>query len=157
MASFAELYSRAFRDFVIDAVPASGPNKPSKAEIRALGAALDLAIAAAAIGDLEVAAAFLQDYVDAATVAQAAAEAARIAAEAAAAKVKNRVRSRPGPTKFELEDGNRRVWFRVTRTFIDHPYIRAIVASIPKGAGLAVTKVRPGPTKFELLDGSKRA
>lgn len=40
MGQFSDLY-KAFRDFVTDGVPSSGKNEPNKAEIRAIGTALD--------------------------------------------------------------------------------------------------------------------
>lgn len=48
--AFKDLFGSAWRYFVTDGVPASGPWKPSKAEITAIGAALDVAIASAIQG-----------------------------------------------------------------------------------------------------------
>lgn len=41
MTSFTDLYGQAWRDYVVDGVPASGVYEPEKATIRALGQALD--------------------------------------------------------------------------------------------------------------------
>lgn len=50
MGDIATRFSSAFRDFVIDGVPASGVNNPSKAEIRALGQLVEQRIGGAAAG-----------------------------------------------------------------------------------------------------------
>lgn len=68
--SFAQRFARVYRDFNLDGVPASGASEPEKAAIRSIGAALDLALAAAAVGDLEEAMALLQPIADEATAAR---------------------------------------------------------------------------------------
>ncbi|QYC10555.1 SGNH/GDSL hydrolase family protein [Brevundimonas nasdae] len=68
--SFAQRFARVYRDFNLDGVPASGANEPEKAAIRAIGAALDVWLAAASVGDLEAAMALLQPIADEATAAR---------------------------------------------------------------------------------------
>lgn len=68
--SFAQLFAQVFRDFKLAGVPASGANEPEKHAIRAIGAALDLQLAAASAGDLEQAIALLQPIADEATAAR---------------------------------------------------------------------------------------
>ncbi|WP_438853177.1 hypothetical protein [Brevundimonas nasdae] len=68
--SFAQLFAQVWRDFKLAGVPASGANEPEKAAIRAIGQALDLALAAASVGDLEQAIALLQPIADEATAAR---------------------------------------------------------------------------------------
>ena len=50
MGAIADGFAAAFRDYVAAGVPASGPNNPSKAEIRAIGVQLEQAIGAAVSG-----------------------------------------------------------------------------------------------------------
>lgn len=76
LQSFAQLFAQVYRDFKLAGVPASGANEPEKSAIRAIGAALDLAIAAASVGDLGQAIALLQPIADEATAARNATEAA---------------------------------------------------------------------------------
>lgn len=50
MGEIVDRFAIAFRDFAVDGVPASGPNKPRKVEIKAIGSAIESRIAAAAAG-----------------------------------------------------------------------------------------------------------
>lgn len=65
MGVVADKFNEAFRDHVVEGVPASGPNDPSKSDIRAVGGAIEIAIAAVGLGeDLGPAEALLQAKVD---------------------------------------------------------------------------------------------
>lgn len=50
MSTFAELFGQAWRPYEVDGVPASGPHNPNKADIRQVGAALDIALASVGVG-----------------------------------------------------------------------------------------------------------
>jgi hypothetical protein len=52
MPGLAEAFGQAFRNWVTDGVPASGANKPSKAEIRALGGLIDTLLSVSESGFL---------------------------------------------------------------------------------------------------------
>lgn len=64
MTAGTDKLKQAFRDYITDGVPFSGPNDPDKAEIRAALEALGIDIAAASLGDLSVAVGVLQPLVD---------------------------------------------------------------------------------------------
>jgi hypothetical protein len=47
MGEVADAFNTAFRDYVVEGVPGSGPNPPDKSEARALGALIETKLAAA--------------------------------------------------------------------------------------------------------------
>lgn len=52
MGSIADAFASFLRDYVVEGVPASGPNRPRKSEGRAIGVMLEAAISNAALGSL---------------------------------------------------------------------------------------------------------
>lgn len=54
MGTIADKFVEAFRDYVTDGVPASGPNRPAKTEIRNLGTLIEGALSGALIGAASV-------------------------------------------------------------------------------------------------------
>lgn len=54
MGSITDALGEAFRDYVTDGVPATGANKPSKAEIRSVGSLIEAAIGTAVLGSVGV-------------------------------------------------------------------------------------------------------
>lgn len=54
MGSITDGFASAFRDYVSDGVPASGPNEPAKSEVRAIGPLIEAAIGTAALGSVDV-------------------------------------------------------------------------------------------------------
>lgn len=54
MGRISDEFEQAFRNYAIDGVPASGPNEPDKAEVRAIGQAIEAAMANLTIGSASV-------------------------------------------------------------------------------------------------------